>query len=338
MKNIIVASDFYVLPKVCGPGDNVYFHVSVSTEQRKKFFNKRYLGLKQHLNECNLIIGEGPLDSLYLGPRAWIEINKYPNFYDQGQNRLFKELPFPIGNNFTSFRKRAEHLLPVAFENAIKPFDKEVLSEIDYYFYQTTLPLTYFQERNGLVGRDYSSKMSAFLSCGALDVRYLYNEVKSFEKRVGANKSTYWLVFELLWREFFFWHYQVHQRKYFSLKGLKGELCFTNFKKYEIHELRNLSQSQFFTAALNELERTGFLSNRVRQMFASFWINDLELDWRSGAQLFEDYLIDYDVFSNYGNWMYLAGVGVDPRGKRYFNIQKQLSMYDPNGHYIKKWY
>ena len=68
----------------------------------------------------------------------------------------------------------------------------------------------------------------------------------------------------------------------------------------------------------------------------SVWLNELKLNWRSGAKLFENYLIDYDVFSNYGNWMYLAGVGVDPRGKRYFDVEKQLSIYDPEGRYHKK--
>ena len=86
-----------------------------------------------------------------------------------------------------------------------------------------------------------------------------------------------------------------------------------------------------------ELTQTGFLSNRGRQIFASIWINDLNLDWRSGAEFFESYLIDYDVYSNYGNWMYLAGVGVDSRGKRHFNIEKQLKSYDPSNEYIKTW-
>jgi deoxyribodipyrimidine photo-lyase len=92
----------------------------------------------------------------------------------------------------------------------------------------------------------------------------------------------------------------------------------------------------FFHAALKELTSTGFLSNRARQMFASVWLNDLDLNWRSGAQLFEQHLIDYDVYSNFGNWMYLAGVGVDPRGRRYFDIDKQLHTYDPNGEYLNQ--
>ena len=98
-----------------------------------------------------------------------------------------------------------------------------------------------------------------------------------------------------------------------------------------------LSPNNFFTAALTELVQTGYLSNRVRQIFASIWLNDLNLNWRSGAELFENYLVDYDVYSNYGNWMYLAGVGCDPRGRRYFKVEKQLNQYDPSFQYIKKW-
>lgn len=337
MKTIVVSSNFYYLTRVCEPGDNVYFHVEASTEQRKLFFHKRYLAVKKHFADCKIILGAGPTDALFIGQKAWHEVNKYPCLIEEGQNRLLNSISFPVPDSFSQFRKKAEKALPSEFYDAVKPFDDEVLNEIDYYFYKKKLPLTYFQSRNNLVGRDFSSKMSCFLSCGALDVKYLYNQIKSFEKRVGANKSTYWLIFELLWREFFYWHYQEHQRRFFSLNGIKGELNFSSFEKFNLVDLKKMSNSTFFISCLNELERTGYLSNRARQMFASFWVNDLELDWRSGAYLFEQYLIDYDVFSNYGNWMYLAGVGVDPRGKRYFNIEKQLATYDPKGHYLKKW-
>ena len=198
-------------------------------------------------------------------------------------------------------------------------------------------PSSYFETRNGLLGVEYSTQFSPYLSCGALDVRYLYNCVKNYEQEYGENKSTYWIVFELLWREFFYWHYQKHKALYFSENGLKGSPDFTPPKNFGLDELRNIDAPSFFKACLNELEKTGFLSNRARQIFASIWLNDLNLPWRSGALLFEHLLIDYDVYSNYGNWMYLAGVGVDPRGKRYFNVKRQLDMYDPRREYEAYW-
>ena len=60
-------------------------------------------------------------------------------------------------------------------------------------------------------------------------------------------------------------------------------------------------------------------------------------DWRLGAAWFESQLIDYDVYSNQGNWLYLAGLGTDPRGGRRFNIAKQEQDHDPRGEYQRLW-
>jgi deoxyribodipyrimidine photo-lyase len=90
-------------------------------------------------------------------------------------------------------------------------------------------------------------------------------------------------------------------------------------------------------ANLTELYQTGWMSNRGRQNVASFMSKTLKLDWRFGAALFEHYLIDYDVSSNYGNWQYISGVGVDPREDRVFNVSLQAKKYDPTGAYLHHW-
>ena len=82
---------------------------------------------------------------------------------------------------------------------------------------------------------------------------------------------------------------------------------------------------------MRELNATGFMSNRGRQIVASFLVNDLGIDWTWGASYFESQLVDYDVCSNWGNWMYVGGVGNDPRENRYFNILRQASNYDKRG-------
>lgn len=79
------------------------------------------------------------------------------------------------------------------------------------------------------------------------------------------------------------------------------------------------------------------MSNRGRQNVASFLVKDLGLDWRMGAAWFEHQLIDYDVFSNYGNWNYIAGVGTNPRENRWFNVVHQGIRYDSKGKYLKYW-
>jgi deoxyribodipyrimidine photo-lyase len=95
--------------------------------------------------------------------------------------------------------------------------------------------------------------------------------------------------------------------------------------------------NDFINANMIELKLTGFMSNRGRQNVASYFCNDLKLDWRYGAAYFEQQLVDYDECSNWGNWAYIAGVGNDPRESRYFNIEKQATVYDKTKSYRNLW-
>ena len=88
---------------------------------------------------------------------------------------------------------------------------------------------------------------------------------------------------------------------------------------------------------MRELAATGFMSNRLRQLAASYLIHDLGCDWRAGAAWFEAQLIDYDVYSNQGNWLYIAGRGTDPRGGRRFDPAKQAREHDPDGSFREMW-
>ena len=92
----------------------------------------------------------------------------------------------------------------------------------------------------------------------------------------------------------------------------------------------------FVNANMIELKKTGWMSNRGRQNVASYFAKNLKLDWRIGASYFESMLIDYDVHSNYGNWMYVSGVGNDPRDRK-FNIKLQAERYDTNNAFQNLW-
>jgi deoxyribodipyrimidine photo-lyase len=100
--------------------------------------------------------------------------------------------------------------------------------------------------------------------------------------------------------------------------------------------LKATQHEPFVNANMMELKKTGWMSNRGRQNVASYFAKNLELDWRIGASYFESMLIDYDVHSNYGNWMYVSGVGNDPRD-RTFNVKLQAERYDSNGKFQNLW-
>jgi deoxyribodipyrimidine photo-lyase len=217
--------------------------------------------------------------------------------------------------------------------------ETEAIKRLNYYFFETKKLSTYKETRNGMIGADYSSKFSAWLALGCISPRYIYQEIKKYENENGANESTYWLVFELLWRDFFRFVFKKHQTKFFLYSGIKTEKVNSKSlnEKLLSQWINGTTNSDFINANMLELKKTGFMSNRGRQNVASFFCNELNMDWRFGAAYFEESLIDYDVCSNWGNWAYLAGVGNDPRGHRYFNIEKQAKDYDKNKSFRDLW-
>lgn len=288
-----------------------------------------------------------------------------------------EDLPFPIKHIpdvFTNFRKKTEKeaAIRAAFEapkqiqspeipvlnlpsikdlglkfktidkRAVIPFkggETEAIKRLNYYFFESKCISNYKESRNGLVGADYSSKFSAWLALGCISPRFIYQELKKYEVQFTVNESTYWLVFELMWRDYFRFMMKKYNTQFFQQAGIQDKGIAVN--EHNLDQLQNWIDGKtgvdFVDANMLELKETGFMSNRGRQNVASYLCNDLKLDWRYGAAYFEQQLIDYDVCSNWGNWAYLAGVGNDPRGNRYFNIEKQAADYDKNKTYRNLW-
>jgi deoxyribodipyrimidine photo-lyase len=210
-------------------------------------------------------------------------------------------------------------------------------------YFERKLAHTYKATRNGLSGTDYSSKFSPWLASGALSARSIYRSLKQFEAQHGANDGSYWLWFELLWRDYFRFLHCQRGVKLYRAQGLADATLdptlaapphhAASFRRWCLGE----TGEAMVDAGMHELAATGYLSNRLRQIVASYLIHDLACDWRAGAAWFEAQLIDFDVYSNQGNWLYIAGRGTDPRGGRRFNPQKQAQDYDPGGHYRALW-
>lgn len=215
--------------------------------------------------------------------------------------------------------------------------ETQALKRINEYFWKTQKLAYYKKTRNGLVGSDYSSKLSAWLANGSVSPRTIYWEVKKFEKEIKKNQDTYWLIFELIWRDFFKYVSLKHRSKIFHIDGILDKKYDWNFDKKTLNSwISGTTNLPFINANMKEIAKTGWMSNRGRQNVASFWSKEVEQDWRYGAAYFESMLIDYDVHSNWGNWMYNSGVGNDPRDRK-FNSKLQAERYDPNGKFQNLW-
>lgn len=317
-------------------------------------------------------IGATTLDGVY-EQRTLSKIKqKCPllRWHMQTQETLFgiNALPMAlesVDNTFTPWRKKIEDVVsPIAPEAVVKSLKPPVfesncqqnseptafltkdwhggerfgLAQLDYYFEGSQHLSQYKVTRNGMLGWDFSSKFSAWLASGMLSPRRVASRIVEYEENVEKNESTYWLYFELLWREFFHLQLKKHGHLFFAAGGFKQHNPNLHYDKTEVRKWCDGNTGcDIVDAGMRQLNTTGFLSNRARQLCASYLIHELNQHWRYGAAYFEYMLIDYDVASNWGNWLYLAGGGSDPRGQRKFDIAAQTERYDPHREFIDYW-
>ncbi|MGC6442114.1 MAG: DASH family cryptochrome [Rubripirellula sp.] len=209
---------------------------------------------------------------------------------------------------------------------------------LQHYLWDTDALSRYKETRNGMLELDDSSKLSAWLAFGCLSAKQVMSEVDRYEIKRVKNDSTYWLKFELLWRDFFLFMSAKHGSKLYHSGGLQSREIPWNQDDGHFDAWKfGRTGYPLVDANMRELFQTGYMSNRGRQNVASFLTKNLGLDWRLGAEWFESRLIDHDPSLNYGNWNYAAGIGNDAREYRWFNINKQAAAYDSDGKYVRHW-
>lgn len=341
----------------------------------EKYGQKIYRSKEPLLFTLEKIHAQTPLKTIYFSNECAVEEKedekllihfchhhqiKIINDYQQTLIHL-EDLPFPQIKDlpfiFTDFRKKVEAKLIIRNElsapsslpnnlnlnalfSTIEPSEKKETGSkrIEDYFFITQKVREYKLTRNGLIEYDDSTKFSKWLNSGSLSPRTIYHQLKNHEIEYGANESTYWVLFELLWRDYFKFLSLKYQNKLFTKEGITNQNKTTEpfsaetFKKWKNGE----TGDDFIDAFMRELNQTGFMSNRGRQNVASYLIHDLKINWLHGAKYFEKMLIDYDPDINYGNWLYLSGNGTDPRSRK-FNTKKQAEDYDPDKKFRNLW-
>ena len=201
------------------------------------------------------------------------------------------------------------------------------------HYRQSSAYQHYLATRNQLIGTDYASFISTALALGTLSVRQCWQDIVAGPMHDSAK----WLLQELIWREYFRHYFRVHGAQCFQFAGLGkraplpvSQTQLQNFKRWQ----QGNTGVPFIDANMRLLQQTGLMSNRGRQNVASYLVFELGVDWRLGAQFFEQQLLDYDVASNWGNWAYIAGAGEGPA--RHFNVMKQAVQYDPEAAFVSK--
>jgi len=206
------------------------------------------------------------------------------------------------------------------------------LQRLEYYTFISENLTSYRWTRNRSLGMDYSSKFSPWMATGSLSPRHIYWKVKQYEKEVKKNASTWWLIFEIVWRDYFKYLTLRFGDRIFYQGGIKNRNTKWKTDDDLFERWKNGKTGiPFVDAHMRELNITGFMSNRGRVNCASFLTRDYEIDWRWGAAWFEHKLLDYDVCSNWLNWSTQA------MEIWYTNPVHQGMKYDKDGDYVKNW-
>jgi len=210
-----------------------------------------------------------------------------------------------------------------------KTFNNQVIYPKNYVLNNDIIDK--YEDTRNFPALDSTSRVGVHLRFGTLSLRKIVN------KSSNSSNNTY--LKELIWREFFIqilWHYPHTINTSFKEKyeRIKWRTNMNDFKLW----CDGKTGYPIVDAGMNELNKTGFMHNRLRMIVGSFLCKHLLIDWRLGEKYFADKLFDYEQASNVGNWQWVAGCGVDAAPYfRIFNPESQQSKFDKQKEYIKKW-
>lgn len=188
-----------------------------------------------------------------------------------------------------------------------------------------------YEEKRNTPSVAGTSRLGPHLRFGTVSIR------KVVKKALKSSNITF--LKELIWREFFMqilWHFPHTVTK--SFKPQYEAIQWRNNKEEFAKWCQGETGYPLVDAGMRELNRTGFMHNRVRMLVGSFLCKHLLIDWRWGEAYFAQKLHDFELSSNVSNWQWVAGCGVDAAPYfRIFNPTTQITKFDKDHHYIKKW-
>lgn len=311
---------------------------------------------------CETVASDCLLDSQYftLGgesafPPSYSQFRKHLDLTisprhgaDVSMAKLAELVPAPCGLPLSippsPFNRRQKPLLQQvssAVDSAFSGGERQGLAQWQAYCHSDSwrdYPLLGYT----LDGWANSSKLSPWLALGCIDVRRIWHdlaalEIATAEAHPDAPFPGQGLAAELWWREYFHHYSRMFPHAWRQLGGsgtspVNGSFYPARFRQW----CAGQTLWPLVNACMRQLNQTGYISNRARQIAASALINELGVDWRAGEGYFQQQLIDYDAAVNRGNWQYIAGA-LGHQGRKALDLVKQQARYDPQQQYIRLW-
>jgi deoxyribodipyrimidine photo-lyase len=240
----------------------------------------------------------------------------------------------------------AHHALPsladLGFRPSATPIDAPGMRGAERTLAVFAERLARYDTERDFPARDATSRLSVHLRFGTLSIRALVRMLRArIEDGSGGPGAPVWLS-ELIWREFYMTILARNPR----VTAQSFKLAFDAVRWEEGPQADALFAAwcegrtgyPLVDAAMLQLNRTGFMHNRLRMVTASFLTKDLGIDWRRGERYFARQLNDYELSSNNGGWQWAASTGCDAQPWfRIFNPVTQSRRFDADGAFIRQY-
>ena len=225
-----------------------------------------------------------------------------------------------------------------AFDAALFPADeKAAIAQLRHFCQQQAAE---YEAQRDFPAIEGTSRLSACLAVGVLSPRQcLHRLLAEQPQALNGGAGSVWLN-ELIWREFY-----RHLLTYYpELCKHRPFIAWTDGVRWNSapEALKAWQQGEtgypIVDAAMRQLNKTGWMHNRLRMIVASFLVKDLLIDWREGEHYFMSQLVDGCLAANNGGWQWAASTGTDAAPYfRIFNPTTQGERFDKSGAFIRQW-
>ena len=193
----------------------------------------------------------------------------------------------------------------------------------------------YEQDRSRADVIGATSMLSRHFRIGTLSPNQLYWRIEDCGMPYDQVKT---ISRRLVWRDLAYYHLvcfpdmrtsciRPHYEKMEWVGGAEEDRRFDAWKK-------GMTGYPIVDAGMRELYATGWMTQSVRMVVASFLTEYLRCDWKKGCEWFHFTLVDADSAINAMMWQNAGRSGIDQWN---FVLSPKTASQDPTGDYTKKW-